>query len=120
MTRVDWLALGLRLLGVFFFVDGFGYALLAALTIPHALPQPADDWGASSLFWNEWSRILAYGLARLGGAAVLIFGTNFCVRIIAGRSAELRTRATALSGIQERPSWPHGDGSSGEETCRTG
>ena len=114
MTRADWLAWGLKLLGVYFFVDGLGHVLWAVLTILQTLPQ-AGDWGTSSLFRIEWSRTLAYAVVRLGAGIVLVFGTNMCMRLMSGSSSEPPSDkqqpikpAAGTSGIQELPRSPRG------------
>lgn len=96
MGSVDWLVVGLKLLGAYFFVDGLGHAVWAALTIFETLPR-AEDWGASFLSRLGWYQTAAHVTVRLRAALVLLFGTNWCVRLISRPSADQPsdTRITA-------------------------
>jgi hypothetical protein len=115
MTRVDWLGLGLKLLGVYFFVEGLGRFIWAVLTIPLTFSQQGE-WGVATLMIRtEAFRTLAYAVAYIGAGFVLVFGTTWCVRMIAGRSSELPTESpqmtrsvSAVAGSQELPNWPRG------------
>jgi hypothetical protein len=113
MTRADWLALGLKLLGVYFLVDGLARFSWAVLTLLQSFPREAD-WGASSMFRMEAVRTLAYAAIYIGGGFVLVFCTALCVRMIAGKrneppsESQMTRPESAVSGVEELPNWPRG------------
>jgi hypothetical protein len=83
MTKWEWLTIGLKLLGVYFFVNGTGYVLHGLFLIIRVF-RDEGNFGAFSLWPVEWTLYLTHGVVYFLAGVVLIFGTGWCVRWIGG------------------------------------